>query len=58
VTPALDDARYQRRAVVKALAASPGIGPLHLPSCSPSLSLIEGPWRLVKKGCPGRVPPT
>jgi transposase len=55
----LDNARYQKCAVVKALAASLRIGLLHLPSYSPNLNLIERPRKFVKKECLGcRVLPT
>ena len=55
----LDNARYQKCAVVKALAASLGIELLYLPSYSPNLNLIERLWKFVKKECLGcRVLPT
>ena len=41
VTMVLDNARYQRNAVVQALAAELGIVLLFLPSYSPNLNLIE-----------------
>src|SRR5260370_28804183 len=50
MTVVLDNARYQRNAVVQALAASLGIELLYLPSYSPNLNLIERLWRFVKRG--------
>jgi DDE superfamily endonuclease len=59
VTLVLDNARYQKCAVVKALAASLRIELLYLPSYSPNLNLIERLWKFVKKECLGcRVLPT
>ena len=59
ITLVLDNARYQKCAVVKALAASLGIERLYLPSYSPNLNLIERLWKFVKKECLGcRVLPT
>jgi transposase len=59
VTLVLDNARYQRNAVVKALAAELGIGLLFLPSYSPNLNLIERLWRFMKrKAAYGRYHPT
>jgi transposase len=49
VTVVLDNARYQRNAVVQALAAALGIELLFLPSYSPNLNLIERLWRFVKR---------
>jgi len=49
ITVVLDNARYQRNAVVQALAASLGIELLYLPSYSPNLNLIERLWRFVKR---------
>jgi transposase len=49
ITLVLDNARYQRNAVVQALAASLGIELLYLPSYSPNLNLIERLWRFVKR---------
>ena len=49
VTVVLDNARYQRNAVVQVLAASLGIELLYLPSYSPNLNLIERLWRFVKR---------
>lgn len=49
VTLVLDNARYQRNAVVMALAAELGITLLFLPSYSPNLNLIERLWRFTKR---------
>jgi transposase len=49
ITLVLDNARYQRNAVVQALAASLEIELLYLPSYSPNLNLIERLWRFVKR---------
>ena len=49
VTLVLDNARYQRNAVVQALADSLGIELLFLPSYSPNLNLIERLWRFLKR---------
>jgi transposase len=49
VTLVLDNARYQRNAVVQALAGSLGIELLFLPSYSPNLNLIERLWRFLKR---------
>jgi len=53
ITLVLDNARYQKCQVVKALAASLGIELLYLPSYSPNLNLIERLWKFVKKECLG-----
>jgi transposase len=59
VTMVLDNARYQRNAVVQALAAELGIVLLFLPSYSPNLNLIERLWRFIKrKAVYGRYHPT
>jgi transposase len=59
ITLVLDNARYQKCAVVQGLAASLGIELLYLPSYSPNLNLIERLWKFVKKECLGcRVLPT
>jgi len=44
-----DNARYQRNAVVKALAAQLGITLLFRASSSPNLNLIERLWKLTKR---------
>jgi len=49
ITLVLDNARYQKCALVQGLAQSLGIGLLYLPSYSPNLNLIERVWRFVKK---------
>jgi transposase len=49
VSLVLDNARYQRNAVVQALAASLGIELLFLPSYSPNLNLIERLWRFLRR---------
>ncbi len=49
ITLILDNARYQRCAVVKALAATLHIELLFLPSYSPNLNLIERLWKFVKR---------
>ncbi len=51
VTLVLDNARYQKCAVVRDLARSLGIRLLYLPSYSPNLNLIERVWKFVKKQC-------
>jgi transposase len=48
ITLVLDNARYQKCAVVQALAASLEIELLYLPSYSPNLNLIERRWRFVR----------
>lgn len=49
VTLVLDNARYQRCALVQNLAASLNIELLFLPSYSPNLNLIERLWKFIKK---------
>jgi transposase len=49
ITLVLDNARYQRNALVQALAAELGITLLFLPSYSPNLNLIERLWKFVKR---------
>ena len=49
ITLVLDNARYQKCALVQTLAASLGIELLYLPSYSPNLNLIERWWRFVRK---------
>jgi len=48
ITLVLDNARYQKCAVVQALAATLGVELLYLPSYSPNLNLIERLWRFVR----------
>src|SRR4029453_3120545 len=48
ITLVLDNARYQKCAMVQTLAASLGGGLLYLPSYSPNLNLIERLWRFVR----------
>ena len=49
ITLVLDNARYQRNAVVMALAAQLGITLLFLPCYSPNLNLIERLWKFTKR---------
>ncbi len=49
ITLVLDNARYQRNAVVIACAQSLGITLLFLPSYSPNLNLIERLWKFLKR---------
>jgi transposase len=49
ITLVLDNARYQKCALVQELARALGIDLLYLPSYSPNLNLIERVWRFVKK---------
>jgi transposase len=59
VTLVLDNARYQRNAVVQALADTLSIELLFLPSYSPNLNLIERLWRFLKReSLHGRYHPT
>src|SRR3954469_7434405 len=51
ITVVLDNARYQKCALVQSYAAALGIELLYLPSFSPHLNLIERLWRFVRKEC-------
>ncbi len=51
ITVVLDNARYQKCALVQSYAAAVGIELLYLPSFSPHLNLIERLWRFVRKEC-------
>jgi transposase len=51
ITVFLDNARYQRCALVQAVAQELGIELCFLPAYSPNLNLIERLWRFVKKQC-------
>ena len=55
----LDNARYQRNALVQVLAEQLGITLLYLPSYSPNLNLIERLWKFIKRlALYGRYHPT
>jgi transposase len=49
ITLVLDNARYQKCAVVQDLARALGITLLYLPGYSPNLNLIERVWKFVKQ---------
>jgi transposase len=51
ITLFLDNARYQKCALVQATAASLNIELCYLPAYSPNLNLIERVWKFVKKQC-------
>jgi transposase len=51
ITLVLDNARYQRCALVQSVADALGIELLYLPAYSPNLNLIERLWKFVKKQC-------
>jgi transposase len=51
ITLILDNARYQKCALVQNYAAALNIELLYLPSYSPHLNLIERLWNFVRKEC-------
>ncbi len=51
ITLVLDNARYQKCALVQNYAAALNIELLYLPSYSPHLNLIERFWNFVRKEC-------
>jgi len=51
ITLFLDNARYQKCAVVLELACSLHIAWCFLPTYSPNLNLIERLWKFIKKDC-------
>lgn len=51
ITLVLDNARYQKCALVREMAKALNIELLYLPSYSPNLNLIERLWKFVKKKC-------
>lgn len=51
ITLVLDNARYQKCALVAGLAEQLGIELLYLPSYSPNLNIIERVWKFVKAEC-------
>jgi transposase len=51
ITLVLDNARYQKCALVIDLAKSLNIELLHLPPYSPNLNIIERLWKFMKKKC-------
>jgi transposase len=53
ITLVMDNARYQRCALVQEKAKALAIELLFLPSYSPNLNLIERVWKFVKAECLG-----
>ena len=51
ITIFLDNARYQKCALVQAMAVSLSLELCYLPAYSPNLNLIERAWKFVKKQC-------
>ena len=51
MTLVLDNARYQRCALVQSVADTLGIELLYLPAYSPNLNLLERLWKFVNKQC-------
>ena len=51
ITVVLDNAKYQRCAVVEEYAQAIDVELLFLPSYSPNLNLIERLWKFVRKKC-------
>ena len=51
ITFVMDNARYQRCAIVMELAKKINVELLFLPSYSPNLNVIERLWKWVKKDC-------
>jgi transposase len=51
ITVVLDNARYQKCALVQGVAQALGVTLLYLPGYSPNLNLIERVWRFIKKEC-------
>lgn len=51
MTVILDNARYQRCALVQAVAQEVGMELLYLPTYSPNLNLMERWWKFIKKPC-------
>jgi transposase len=51
ITLVLDNARYQKCALVQDLAKQLGVELLYLPGYSPNLNLIERVWKFVKAEC-------